>query len=554
MFNTSTEDANLIWNNKTRKELQDHLTTHSQSSSALNLYEVQSFTYKEHSKYLIINGIFIELYNLNPSTQISNPEDFLQKLIDMLLLVEDDDVMKKSMDQNAATSHSHTNTASNDLIDMTTSVTIPSAITVESSAKNEKISKALLNLITNNTSVTIKSREQCESLLKIIQHNIKNAVSVNIIQTLHLIFSTSTALDTLASYYCLGHLISIITTCMNLDSIDTLMQCLIMIEKVIGSTKMLGELFNKGLFIHLIYYFTKPNADFPTRRKILELISFSMKDKLIGPKITIFLPKLIPKIFVFAIEDACESCIGLFDRDHETPEMLWNQEIRQKTFDIMTKLHKSFIKKRNENSHEITLYLPDNFSINLDEMRNKSVTIAGVNLERYLQNPDYVLRKPDEFAISLTHEWSRLMEDLTKINDFSFDQQSSMPPSANPHHEKLELILKCFTNFFKVHSSTLSILPQTDTLGNIIKYSSIYDNEIHSRSAITLMECVAIDENCAKQLISNGCVAIINDILKLKHRMSLSCAIILKNFASQSLSDLANQVILNNWNHYNYLR
>ena len=64
-------------------------------------------------------------------------------------------------------------------------------------------------------------------------------------------------------------------------------------------------------------------------------------DKLMGPKVKISLAKYLPEVFLDAIKKSSEAGVMMFDNNHENPELIWNEEARNR----LTKIAKMLSEK-----------------------------------------------------------------------------------------------------------------------------------------------------------------------------------------------------------------
>lgn len=66
------------------------------------------------------------------------------------------------------------------------------------------------------------------------------------------------------------------------------------------------------------------------REKSAELIARMAADKLVGPKVRLITSRFLPAIFLDAMKESPQASIHLFDGNHENPELIWNQELRER--------------------------------------------------------------------------------------------------------------------------------------------------------------------------------------------------------------------------------
>ena len=94
--------------------------------------------------------------------------------------------------------------------------------------------------------------------------------------------------------------------------------------------------------IYLLDLFS--NAPHPgVREKTAELLAKMLSDKLVGPKVRIVLSKFLPPIFMDAMRDSPEASVHMFEGTHENPELIWNDESREKVSDVVKKLKNRYV-------------------------------------------------------------------------------------------------------------------------------------------------------------------------------------------------------------------
>ena len=66
------------------------------------------------------------------------------------------------------------------------------------------------------------------------------------------------------------------------------------------------------------------------REKSAEVLTKMVLDKLIGPKVRICVTRFLPTIFLDAMKQSPEAAVSMLDSEHENPELIWNEDTRQK--------------------------------------------------------------------------------------------------------------------------------------------------------------------------------------------------------------------------------
>lgn len=198
---------------------------------------------------------------------------------------------------------------------------------------------AIQNLVKASPKTAHLINSNVDNFFKLLDLYQLTKVSSTIVTIIQSSIESNDTLNELSSHSVLGYLLVYLVAIMNAKQVDSVLEALILIQRLASTSKLLSELFSKGLFVHLLAEFTRKEADYNVRTRILEVFSISMKDKLVGPKVALFLPRFIPKMFIYAIEDAFDACLTLYERDHETPEMVWNSNLRKNVHEKINQLH-----------------------------------------------------------------------------------------------------------------------------------------------------------------------------------------------------------------------
>lgn len=81
------------------------------------------------------------------------------------------------------------------------------------------------------------------------------------------------------------------------------------------------------------------NSTVPSlRERSAELISRMGSDKLVGPKVKLIVSRFIPAIFVDAMRESPETCVHMFEGNHENPELIWDADARQRVCSVISSL------------------------------------------------------------------------------------------------------------------------------------------------------------------------------------------------------------------------
>lgn len=70
ILNSNSETPYLIWDNGTRAELMDFLETQRNNRNEIDVNVANEFKYSAHAEELKIGGIFVKIYNQQPTFPI----------------------------------------------------------------------------------------------------------------------------------------------------------------------------------------------------------------------------------------------------------------------------------------------------------------------------------------------------------------------------------------------------------------------------------------------------------------------------------------------------
>jgi DnaJ homolog subfamily C member 13 len=119
-------------------------------------------------------------------------------------------------------------------------------------------------------------------------------------------------------------------------------------------------------------------------------------DKLSGPKIRISVQKFLPSVFLDAMIDSPSISVQMFESEHEHPELIWNEKVRNRVSQIVKRTAEEFSQKQQQ--------FPD-FQWKdpemLQEISTNELVVSGVYLRLYAKNPGWTLRKPRQFLSDL---------------------------------------------------------------------------------------------------------------------------------------------------------
>lgn len=138
----------------------------------------------------------------------------------------------------------------------------------------------------------------------------------------------------IASSDVLGYLLLLLYTLQ-----DCQPQILDVLHALMTTTKIVKEALSKGAIVYLLDLFCNSTSS-QIRETCAELLARMCGDKLIGPKVKLTLAVFLPPIFGDAMRDSPEAAVNMFESIHEHPELIWDQEAKDRVCTTIAKLRR----------------------------------------------------------------------------------------------------------------------------------------------------------------------------------------------------------------------
>lgn len=74
------------------------------------------------------------------------------------------------------------------------------------------------------------------------------------------------------------------------------------------------------------------------REKSAELIARMAADKLVGPKVRLIVCRFLPAVFADAMRESPNTCVHMFEGNHENPELIWDSSCRDRVSSLVSSL------------------------------------------------------------------------------------------------------------------------------------------------------------------------------------------------------------------------
>ncbi|XP_056376625.1 dnaJ homolog subfamily C member 13 isoform X2 [Hyla sarda] len=457
MLNCNTESPYLIWNNGTRAELLEFLESEQESMTRRGECDKSfgaDFVFSDHGKELIVGEIFVRVYNEQPTFQLEVPKAFAASLLDYI---------------GSQAQYLHT------LMAMTQTGKVESEQHGERLLKVEMSLEALRNVIKHNPGSETECIGHFKLIFSLLRVHGAGKVQQLALEVVNIVTSNQECVNNIAESMVLSSLLSL------LHSLPTSRQLVLAtLYALTSNTKIIKEAMAKGALIYLLDMFC--NSTHPqVRTQTAELFAKMTTDKLVGPKVRIALMKFLPGVFMDAMRDNAEAAVHIFEGTHENPELIWNDNSREKVSTTVREMMLEHFRQQVENP-DANWRLPDDFSIAFGEAHGE-LSVGGVFLRIFIAQPAWVLRKPREFLVALLEKFTELLE------------------KNNAHGETLETVTTATVCLFNAQSQLLDQVPPLGHLPKILQALNHKNNAV-PKCAIRVIHTMTDNELCVRAMAS----------------------------------------------------
>lgn len=383
LFTSNTEIPYLIWDNRTRAELQDFVEkqqeSHIKHGECVEGFGNQ-FTYSVLDDELMVGNIYVRVFNEQPTFVLEDSGEFAASLIEFIGKQAEYLQSVKLLPQEHANE----------------------ALRLLHIQHAESSLQALENVIKNNTGVETRTIGHFILLFSLLSIEGSYRLKELALMVILSVTGAKKCINNIAEVNTLHFLLMIMPLYPKCHG--TILEILLALS---SNTSIIKECIQKGGLIYLLDIFCNANTS-EVREATAALFSKMIGDKLTGPKVRIILTKFLPLIFLDAMRDNPEAAVHMFENIHENPELIWNDEARNKVSNTILSMRNQFNKEQ-QRDPLIIWKLPDHFTVAYSEIEGE-IEVGGVYLRLFINQPSWVLRRPKEFLIAILDKFCLLCE------------------------------------------------------------------------------------------------------------------------------------------------
>jgi len=487
IINSNSENPYLVWNNGTRSELTQFLEE--QRDSAVRRGESDpafgaEFKYSAHTGELVVGTVYLRIYNSNPTFPLEDPKSFVVDLLQFLQTKAE-------------------------------AMTSQSIFPTDDTKHGQMALESLANVIRNTTGLELQLIGHYKALFSLL-----DSPYPSVQETSLSVISSSTGNSDCVSDIASTGVVSRLLLGLKGMPQECSLQLLDTLYSLFSNTKLVKEAHDKGAVIYLLGLFC--NSEIANiREKTAEVLSKMVMDKLVGPKVRITINKFLPIIFVDAMKQNPEASVSMLDSEHENPELIWNNDTRERVARVVAEeCNKLYAKQKTNPS--LGWSVAEDFQLSLEDVAGE-VVVAGVYLRIFVSNPGWVLRRPKQFLEELMERVLTLM--------------------SGGNNQEMELVTQSLILLLEAQSALAEQLPATGYINRVLS-TMAQKGESAQKPGILLFHQIAKCKVCVEVMANCDSIAPLHRAMKLrKDMLVISCEMFNRIFGynhdslvSQSLS------------------
>ena len=307
------------------------------------------------------------------------------------------------------------------------------------------------------------------------------------------------------------------------------LECL---HRLSSNNKIVKDMVPTGGMLYLLNIFANGKSS-NTRQKCAEVLAKLCADKLTGQSIRLRLIRFLPPAIIDAMKENAEAAVMTFESTQENPELIWNDEARQRvSVAIGTMADRLFAKQtKPDGTDQKWGMIEDLTEAGVKDIREPTSTlystfgsqnelvICGVFIRLFISNPGWVLRKPKEFQVELFETWSDLANRKVKDGD------------------NLEQLTQALTQLFRAQPQLLENVPTMGVLPQVLQALGSKSDAIVG-SGLSVFGELVNSESCLKSMTGLDSISKIKEAAERRFDlMPLIADTLSKIFATPSVVD-----------------
>jgi len=502
-INSNTENPYLIWDNGTRAELSDYLEKQQEEhikSGASDPAFGSDFKFSVLVEELKLAGVFVRIYNEQPTFTLRNPREYCTALLNFLgsqaqyifsqgmMTTEEGGAESAGAEAGAAGDGGDGDGDGGDGDgdggdgDGGSSVNEyeKPEFTPEQIAENKakemakrmlharQAMESLRNVIRANKGVDLLCNGHFKLIFSLLRYEKDPKLQMLALEVISSVIGERECVADIAKARVLVYLL---LTTQSLPAGRVV--AIEVMHGLMSNPKILAEAFDTGGLLYLLDLYCNSTSP-QVREATASILAKMMNEKLRGPRMRIVLMKFLPMIFMDAMRDNPEASVSMFEGTHENPELIWNEDARSKVQSVVSELKLELYASQCADP-STKWSLPGDFEVVYENVGDELV-VGGVFISLLEKQPNWVFRKPKDFLVSAMETYLKLLQ----------------VERTSKTTKQLEMLTNALCGLFRAQ---IELVNQVAGLGHLNRVAAMMSKKDDEKQASLLRVCNELAES-----------------------------------------------------------
>eukprot|EP00736_Rhodelphis_marinus_P013887 Rmarinus@m.27660 len=371
-LNSNSETPTLIWDHDARAEVQGFIEDKLRalrSGETVDPNCASEFKFQCHAGEIQVAGVFLRVYNTMPHTKLDNANEFVEESV-------------RFVTGKAAVAQGGDASASEQLALCLTAL------------------RHALVRHTGSEGTFARNPAQLTDVLGCLSDAHQPAVREAAMGVLGAVSVHNSCVKVIAESPALAWAVGSLYTLS--QAIPTTLKVL---HTLAGDSTLIDRLVSFGLVPLVISVFSDVKKPVEARAQAASVMCRLMTDRVHGSGLAILFGKFLPKGFLGMILDDVNQAVSAFDKDLETPEVIWTASMREELSSTVINMAYQYLRARYDQP-DLTWSVPDNYQVPFKQLEGE-VSIGGIYVRLFLKDPTFQLRSPQDFLVGLMDVFNR---------------------------------------------------------------------------------------------------------------------------------------------------
>ena len=479
-INSNTENPYLIWDNGTRAELTDYLEKQQEEqikSGASDPGFGSDFKFSVFEDELKLAGVFVRIYNEQPTFTLRNPREYCTALLNFLgsqaQYIFSQGVMANEGVESASPTPSDGGGEEEE--EKEEPELTPEQLAEKAAKEMERrmlqarqAMESLRNVIRANKGVDKLCNGHFKLIFSLLRYEKDPKLQMLALEVISAVMGERECVADIAKARVLVYLLLTTQSLPNgrVVAIEAM-------HGLMSNPKILAEAFDTGGLLYLLDLYCNSTSP-QVRESTASLLAKMMNEKLRGPRMKIVLTKFLPVIFMDAMRDNPEASVSMFEGTHENPELIWNEDARSKVQSVVSELKLELYASQCADP-STKWSLPGDFEVVYENVGDELV-VGGVFISLLEKQPNWVFRKPKDFLVSAMEMFLKLLQ---------VDRTAKTT-------KQLEMLTNALCGLFR---SQIELVNQVAALGHLNRVAAAMTKKDEEKQAALLRVCNELCES-----------------------------------------------------------